>query len=47
MPKRRDLLLIVLVIAVAALMLGVSRLMPQTDLSNRTADVTLAPDAIE
>lgn len=47
MPKRRDLLLIALVIAVAALMLGVSRLMPKTDLSSRTADVTLAPDAIE
>ncbi|MBP3523237.1 MAG: NusG domain II-containing protein [Clostridia bacterium] len=47
MPKRRDLLLIALVILVAAVMLGVSRLMPKTDLSSRTADVTLAPDAIE
>lgn len=47
MPKRRDLLLIVLVIAVAALMLVVSRLMPGTDLSKKTADVTLAPDAVE
>ena len=47
MPKRKDLLLIVLVIAVAAAMLGVSRLMPGTDLSKKTADVTLAPDAIE
>lgn len=47
MPKRKDLLLIALVILVAAVMLGVSRLMPKTDLSSRTADVTLAPDAIE
>lgn len=47
MPKRKDLLLIVLVIVIAAVMLGVSRLMPGTDLSKKTADVTLAPDAIE
>ena len=47
MPKRKDLLLIVLVIVIAAAMLGVSRLMPGTDLSKKTADVTLAPDAIE
>ena len=47
MPKRKDLLLIVLVIVIAAVMLGISRLMPGTDLSKKTADVTLAPDAIE
>lgn len=47
MPKRKDLLLIVLVIVIAAVMLGISRLMPKTDLSKKTADVTLAPDAIE
>ncbi|MBQ8620537.1 MAG: NusG domain II-containing protein [Clostridia bacterium] len=47
MPKRKDLLLIVLVLALAAAMLGVSKLMPKTDLSQKTADVTLAPDAIE
>ena len=47
MPKRRDVLLIALVIVIAAVMLGVSRLMPGTDLSTKTADVTLAPDAIE
>ena len=47
MPKRKDLLLIVLVIVIAAVMFGVSRLMPGTDLSKKTADVTLAPDAIE
>ena len=28
-------------------MLGVSKLLPKTDLSTKTADVTLAPDAIE
>jgi len=47
MPKRKDLLLIALILALAAAMLGVSRLMPKTDLSEKTADVTLAPDAIE
>ncbi len=47
MPKRKDLLLIVLVLALAAAMLGISKLMPKTDLSQKTADVTLAPDAIE
>lgn len=47
MLKRKDWLLIVLVIAAAAAMLGVSRLLPKTDLSTKTADVTLAPDAIE
>ena len=47
MPKRKDILIIAAVVIVAALMLGVSKLMPKTDLSNKTADVTLAPDAIE
>ena len=47
MPKRKDLLLIALVIVIAVVMLGVSRLMPKTDLSKKTADVTLAPEAIE
>ena len=47
MPKRKDLLLIVLVLALACAMLGVSKLMPKTDLNTKTADVTLAPDAIE
>lgn len=47
MPKRRDLLLILLVIVLACAMLGISRLMPKTDLRTKTADVTLAPDAIE
>ena len=47
MPKRKDLLLIAVVVVLAAAMLGVSKLMPKTDLSTKTADVTLAPDAIE
>ncbi|MBR5560891.1 MAG: NusG domain II-containing protein [Clostridia bacterium] len=47
MPKRKDILIIAVVVVVAALMLGVSKLMPKTDLSNKTADVTLAPDVIE
>ncbi|MGN0777441.1 MAG: NusG domain II-containing protein [Candidatus Ventricola sp.] len=47
MPKRKDLLLIALVIVISVVMLGVSRRMPKTDLSTKTADVTLAPDAIE
>ena len=47
MPKRKDLLLIAVVIVLAAAMLGVSKLMPKTDLSTKTADATLAPDAIE
>ena len=47
MPKRKDILLIVLILVLAAAMLGVSKLMPKTDLSEKTADVTLAPDAIE
>ena len=47
MPKRKDLLLIVLVLVLAAAMLGISKLMPKTDLSTKTADATLAPDAIE
>ena len=47
MPKRKDLLLIAVVVLIAAAMLGASKLLPKTDLSTKTADVTLAPDAIE
>lgn len=47
MPKRRDLLLILLVIVLAVAMLAASRFMPRTDLSTKTADATLPPDAIE
>ena len=47
MPKRKDGLLIVLVLAAALALLGISKLMPKTDLDAKTADATLAPDAIE
>ena len=47
MPKRKDLLLIVLILVLAAAMLGISKLMPKTDLSEKVAQATLAPDAIE
>lgn len=47
MPKKKDMLLIAVVVIAAALMLGVSRMIPRTDLSEKTADVTLAPDAVE
>lgn len=47
MLKRKDVLLIAAVLVIAAVLLGVSRLMPKTTLTDKTADVTLAPDAIE
>ena len=47
MPKRKDALIIAAVLVVAVLLLLVSRLMPKTNLADKTADVTLAPDAIE
>ena len=47
MLKRKDVLLIAAVLVIAAALLGVSRLMPKTTLTDKTADVTLAPDAIE
>ena len=47
MPKRKDLLLIALILVLAAAMLGISKLMPKTDLSEKVAQATLAPDAIE
>jgi len=47
MPKRKDALIIAAVLVVAAALLLASRLMPKTNLEEKTADVTLAPDAIE
>ena len=47
MPKRKDWIVIAVVLIAAVVMLGVSKLMPKTDLSTKVADVTLAPDAIE
>ena len=46
MPKKKDAAIIgVLLLAVA--LFAVSKMMPKTDLSTKTADVTLAPDAVE
>lgn len=45
--KKKDVVLIVIVLLAAAAMLAGSKLLPKTDLSKKTADVTLAPDAIE
>ena len=47
MPKRKDALIVAAVLVVAVLLLAVSRLLPKTDLSQKTAQETLAPDAIE
>lgn len=47
MPKRKDALIIAAVLALAAVLLAVSRMMPKTNLENKVADVTLAPDAVE
>jgi len=47
MPKKKDWIVIAAVLIAAVVMLGVSKLMPKTDLSTKVADVTLAPDAIE
>lgn len=47
MPKRKDALIIAAVLVVAAALLLVSRLMPKTNIEEKVADVTLAPDAIE
>lgn len=46
MPKRKDLLVIAAVIAVAAVMLAVSKFMPRTRLEDKVAQETLAPDAV-
>lgn len=45
-PKKKDGLLIAAVVAVAALLLLASRVMPGRDLSDRVAEQTLAPDAV-
>ena len=47
MPKRKDALIIAAVLVLAAVLLAVSRLIPKTNLENKVADVTLAPDAVE
>lgn len=47
MLKKKDLLIIAVVLLAAVALFAGSKMMPKTDLSTKTADVTLAPDAIE
>lgn len=47
MNKKKDWLIIAALLAAALLLYAVSGLMPKADLSQKTADVTIAPDAIE
>lgn len=47
MPKRKDIWVIVAVLVVAGAMVVVSRLLPKSGLEGRTAEATLAPDAVE
>lgn len=47
MPKKKDSLIIIAVLVIAVALFVVSRVMPKADLSQKTADVTLAPDAVE
>ena len=47
MPKRKDALIVVALLVAAVALLAVSRLMPKTDLSQKVAQETLAPDAVE
>lgn len=47
MLKKKDLLIIAVVLLAAVALFAGSKMLPRTDLSTKTADVTLAPDAIE
>ena len=47
MLKKKDLLLIAVVLLAAVALFAGSKLLPKTDLSTKTADVTLAPDATD
>lgn len=47
MLKKKDLLIIAVVLLAAVALFAGSKLLPKTDLSTKTADVTLAPDAVE
>ena len=47
MLKKKDLLIIAVVLLAAVSLFAGSKMLPKTDLSTKTADVTLAPDAIE
>ena len=47
MLKKKDLLIIAVVLLAAVALFAGSKMLPKPDLSTKTADVTLAPDAIE
>ena len=47
MLKKKDLLIIAVVLLAAVALYAGSKMLPKTDLSTKTPDVTLAPDAIE
>lgn len=47
MPKKKDALIVALVLLAAVALLAASRLIPRTDLSQKVAQETLAPDAVE
>lgn len=47
MLKKKDLLIIAVVLLAAVALFAGSKMLPKTDLSTKTVDVTLAPDAIE
>ena len=47
MLKKKDLLIIAVVLLAAVALFAGSKMLPKTDLSTKTADVTLAPGAIE
>ena len=47
MPKRKDALIIAAVLVIAGALFAVSRLMPKTNLEEKVAQTTMAPDAVE
>ncbi len=47
MNKKKDLIIVGVLLAAALLLHALSALLPDPSLENKTADVTLAPDAIE
>lgn len=47
MNKKKDLIIVGVLLACALLLHALSALLPKPDLADKTADVTLAPDAIE
>ena len=47
MPRKKDIWLILAVLLAALVIFLLAKQMPQKSLEGRTADVTMAPDAIE